>query len=361
MAQRALEAIWGFGTDTLRSSPHIKMDDIHGGTFEGRDFGSSRMQMLDHSLQHGKRLTSVASGMAHVNMVLQRLTGRVIVQRFLDDATGRRPINQKRLRALGIPDKLHPGIQQQMQTHVDQTIGMLGRKVARINIEKWDDVDAKNAFINGVNRWATKTVQENDPGNMPAFMTKELGKTVMQFRSFMLASYSKQLLSGIHHRDWETFSAFMSAMLFGGLFYAGQQVVNSIGRPDAGEWLDKRLSPSSLAKAAFQRAGFSSIIPMGVDFAAGFVGMEPIFDYRSSGLSNGGGGLAGALTSNPTMDLLRNLERGIKGTTSAAFSDGYDFSQQDWRALASTLVFQNALIVRNGLAMLGGQLPRFSQ
>lgn len=92
-----IEAIWGFGTDTVRVSPHVKMDDIYGGTFEGRDYGSTKMQFLDHSLQRGKMVTSVASGMAHVNMVLQRLNGRVIVQRFLDDAVGSRPINQTQL------------------------------------------------------------------------------------------------------------------------------------------------------------------------------------------------------------------------------------------------------------------------
>ncbi|WP_028714665.1 hypothetical protein [Paracoccus sp. J55] len=227
-----IEAIWGFGTDTVRSSPHVKMDDIYGGTFEGRDFGSTKMQLLDHTLQRGKMVTSVSSGMAHINMVLQRLNGRVLVQRFMDDATGRRPINQKRLRALGISDELHPRIQAQLQKHVDQTTGLLGRKVSRINIEKWDDLDARNAFVNGVDRWAKRSVQENDPGNMPAFMTKELGKTVFQFRSFMLAAYSKQLLAGIHHRDWETFSAFMSSMLFGGLFYAAQTAVNAQGRAD---------------------------------------------------------------------------------------------------------------------------------
>nr|RQP07071.1 MAG: hypothetical protein D1H97_04500 [Paracoccus sp. BP8] len=357
---RFMEAIWGFGTDTVRSSPHVKMDDIYGGTFEGRDFGSTKMQLLDHTLQRGKMVTSISSGMAHINMVLQRLNGRVLVQRFMDDATGRRPINQKRLRALGISDELHPRIQAQLQKHVDQTTGLLGRKVSRINIEKWDDLDARNAFVNGVDRWAKRSVQENDPGNMPAFMTKELGKTVFQFRSFMLAAYSKQLLAGVHHRDRETFSAFMSSMLFGGLFYAAQTAVNAQGRADRDEYLEKRLAPDAIARASFQRAGFSSILPIGVDFVAGFAGVEPIFDFRSSGLSNGGG-IIGTLTSNPTGDLLRNLERGVAGASASIISPDYKLSQQDWRALSSLAIFQNAFIVRNGLAMMGADLPQYSQ
>ncbi|SCX87360.1 hypothetical protein SAMN05660710_00070 [Paracoccus tibetensis] len=63
-------------------------------------------------------------------------------------------------------------------------------------------------------------------------ITKEPWKSVFQFRSFMLASYSKQLLSGIHHRDWETFSSFATSTHFGRLFYAEQTVVNAQGRAD---------------------------------------------------------------------------------------------------------------------------------
>lgn len=348
-----IEAIWGFGTDMVRVSPHVKLDDVYGGTFEGRNHGSTKMQMLDHSLQRGKMVTSVASGMSHVNMALQRFTGRVLVQRFMDDAVGRRAINTKRLRALGVSDEMHPRIQAQMQKHVDQTEGLLGRKVSRINIDQWDDIDAKNAFINGVDRWSKKVIQENDPGNMPAYMTTEMGKTIMQFRSFMLASYSKQLLSGIHHRDWETFSAFATSMMFGSLFYAGQMVVNAQGRGDKEDFLENRLSPESLAKAAFQRAGFSSIIPMGVDTVAGITQFGPVFDFRSSDL-------ASAAWGNPTWDLLQSFQRGVQGIVAPIVNDDYEFSQQDYRAITSTLMFQNAFVVRNALGALGSDLPRFS-
>ncbi|MFN3279581.1 MAG: hypothetical protein ACK41Y_14460 [Paracoccus hibiscisoli] len=348
-----IEAIWGFGTDMVRVSPHVKMDDVYGGTFEGRAGASTKMQMADHSLQRAKMVTSVASGMSHVDMALQRLTGRVLVQRFMDDAVGRRAINTTRLRALGVSDDMHPRIQAQMQKHVDQTEGLLGRKVSRINIDSWDDIDAKNAFINGVDRWSKKVIQENDPGNMPAIMTKELWKSVFQFRSFMLAAYSKQLLSGIHHRDWETFSSFSTSMFFGALFYAGQTVVNAQGRADKEAYLEKRLSPESLAKASFQRAGFSSLIPLGVDTIAGVTGFGPVFDFRSTDLASGAWG-------NPTWDLIQGVQGAARGIVAPIAGDDYEFSQQDYRAITSTLLFQNAFVIRNALGALGSELPRYS-
>ena len=262
-----IEAIWGFGTDLVRTSPHVKMDDIHGGTFEGRDYGASKLQKVDFGLQQAKKATSVFSGMAHINMALQRLNARVLVQRFMDDAAGKRGINPKRLAVMGISEDMHPRIQEQLRKYVDQSEGLIGRKVSRINIHKWDDLDAKNAFINGVDRWAKKSIQENDVGNMPDFMSYEFAKTIGQFRSFMMSAYSKQFLSGLHHRDWETFSAWATSMFFGGLFYMGQTQVNSIGRADRDEYLEERLSLENIGKAAFQRAAFSSVLPMAADFA----------------------------------------------------------------------------------------------
>lgn len=353
-----IEAIWGFGTDLTRTSTNVKFDDSLG-SFEGTDFGSSALTKLDHGLQRAKIGTSVGSGMAHINMVLQRLNSRVLVQRFMDDATGKRGINDKRLRVMGISEELHPRIQEQLRKHVDQAQGLLGRKVKRINIEKWDDLDAKNAFINGVDRWAKKSIQENDVGNMPDLMSYELGKTVFQFRSFMLAAYSKQLLSGLHHRDWETFSSFMTSMMFGGLFYAAQQQVNSIGRSDREEWLEKRLSPESIGKAAFQRAGFSSVLPVAADLVGGFVTPEPIFDYRSSGLKSGGGDLTFVL-SNPSADLIDGTIRGARGVTRALLNGDYDYSQEDLKALTKIMLFQNAFGIRNVLAAMGSSLPRYS-
>ncbi|SMR81490.1 hypothetical protein SAMN04488030_1959 [Aliiroseovarius halocynthiae] len=348
-----IEAVWGFGTDLTRHSPSVKMDDAHGSTFEGRNHSASKLQKADYALQQGKKVTSVASGMAHVNMVLQRMNSRVLVQRFMDNANGGRKINTKRLRVMGISDEMIERINGQLKAHVKEAQGLLGKKVAKINIDQWDDLDAKNTFINGVDRWAKKSVQENDIGNMPDFMSYEMYKTIAQFRSFMLAAYTKQLLSGLHHRDWETFSSYATSMLFGSLFYAAQQAVNAQGRADKGEWLEKRLAPEEIAKAGFQRAAFSSFIPMGVDEVVGFGGLDPVFSYRSRGLASG-------ILGNPTYDLIVNLRKGASGVTSSILRSDYDFSQQDYRALTSTLFFQNAFVVRNVLNTIGGELPRFS-
>jgi len=347
------ETIWGFGTDLERMNMSAMFDE------SGAVEAASGMQRADHVLQRAKRVTVVGSGMGHVNMVLQRMNSRVIVQRFMDDATGRRGINVNRMRGMGITDEMQPRIQAQLRKHVDQSEGMLGKKVQRINIDKWDDLDAKNAFVNGVDRWAKKSVQENDIGNMPDFMSYELGKTIGQFRSFMMASYVKQTLAGLHNRDWETFSAFATSMFFGGLFYAAQQQVNSIGRDDREEFLSRRLDTQSIAKAAFQRAAFSSVLPLGFDTAREAVGLEPIFDFRSSGL-RGGGGPVGALMGNPSADLIDGAFRATGGIAASMRGD-YQFSEEDAQAAAKVFMMQNMFGVRNVISAVTGTLPEYSQ
>jgi hypothetical protein len=150
-------------------------------------------------------------------------------------------------------------------------------------------------------------------------------------------------------------------MFFGGLFYVGQTYVNSIGREDREEFLEDRLSPEKLPNAAFQRAAFSSVIPMAADAVLNTVGIDPVFDFRSSGLQSGGLTLTELALSNPSGDLVDGTVRAFGGITQGLFNPDYDFSEQDFKAAAKVLVFQNMFGVRNVLAAIGGTLPKYSQ
>lgn len=355
-----LETIYSPGMDVLSHSPHVRMDDGSDVSSRVRGGKATKMQTFDYTLNNAKQAMGVVSGMTHINRMLQRLNARVLVQRFVDEANGqkgllsRKGISQERYEALGISMDMAERINVQLRkaTTVD---GLLGKKAKLLNIEQWDDVDAKNAFSNGIYRWARRSVQENSIGTMPSFMSKEMGKTIMQFRSFMLGAYTKQLLAGWRHKDWETFSTFMASMFFGGLFYVGQTHVNSIGRTDRDEWLKERLSPGSIAKASFQRAGFSTFLPMVIDTAAAPFTDEPIFAYRNTEQASD------AILGNPSVDMFNKGADAIKGALKAAFNDDYEYSQQDARNTTTLIPFQNALVIRNMLAYTVGQLPKFSQ
>jgi len=346
------EAIWGFGTDYARSTPAVPKDDY--GSAEMLGLNNPKARQGNFSLQQAKQAVSVVSGMAHINMALQRMTGKVLVQKLLNAAHGAR-INKSRLHALGISDEMAERVFEQMRRHVKSTEGVLGRKVKALNIDAWDDMEARAVFVNGVDRWAKRVIQENDIGNMPrGVMTSELGKTIAQFRTFMLSAYAKQLLNGVAHRDWATASSFLMSMVFGGLFYTAQTGVNSIGREDREEYLEDRLSTASIAKAAFQRAGWSSLIPMAADNTVGMLMDEPIFAYRTTELGSH------AFFGNPSADLLNTSMRAAQGAARAAIDDNYTYSKRDFDAAWRTMFLNNAFVVRNIGQMIGSQLPEGS-
>ena len=344
-----IEVIWGIGTDRLRNVASNRMDDY--GIYEGAGFGA-----VDNALQKAKQVTADVSLMAPVNMALQRMAGRAAIQRWMNDALGSNGITKSRMRAMGVSDEMADRIKSQMVNHVDAQEGMLGRSVKRLNIDEWDDAEAADVFIKAIDRWSRKIIQENDIGQMSKWMTTDLGKTMIQFRSFMIAAWTKQTLTGLHHRDMQTFMMWSTSVFFAGLSYTAQTYINSVGRDDQQDYLQERLNPSALGRSAFQRAGFATIVPGAVDSMAGIAGYEPVFAYgRTTGLASN------ALFGNPTTDLIDKSLRALQGGVASAMRDDYDFSQQDFRALTSVLPFQNAMGIRNIYQSLGQNLPRFSE
>ena len=345
-----LEVIWGIGTDRLRRTYSNRMDDY--GIYEGAGIGK-----IDNAMQTAKHITADISFMSPVNMALQRMAGRAAVQRWMNMAVdGSKPFSKSRLASMGVSEEMAGRINAQMRTHVDAREGMLGRNVKRLNIDEWDDQEAATAFINAIDRWSKKIIQENDIGQMSKWMTSDLGKTMIQFRSFMVAAWTKQTLTGVHHKDWDTFVMWSTSILFGGLSYTAQTYVNSMGRDDQKEYLQERLNPSALGRSAFQRAGFSTIVPGAVDSMVQAVGYEPVFAYgRTTGLASN------VLGGSPSLDLLDKAALALRGVIASSTRADYDYSQQDWRALTSITPFQNAMGIRNIYHMIGQRLPRWSQ
>lgn len=89
-----------------------------------------------------------------------------------------------------------------------------------------------------------------------------------------------------------------------------------------------------MVAAAFQRAGFSSLLPGVYDNLAYVAGLDPLFDTRASSTPSQG------LTSFAALSLLDNSMNALRGGTGTLRGDPY--SQRDWRALVGTLPFANA-------------------
>ncbi|NKK65642.1 DUF882 domain-containing protein [Rhizobium leguminosarum bv. viciae] len=330
----ALEWISTAGTDTLRGIGHIVTDDFGAPiTHTGK---SSAMLKAEGAFSRGARTMTMVSGMAPINAYLQRWASKGVLQKFIDMSEEGARVNRKRMRVLGISDDMQDKIFGEIRKHMGETGSEReGGKLMRLNLEKWNP-EVRGAFEHAIFRWTRKIIQENDLGQTNTMLGHTLGKLFFQFRGFMLGAWTKNTLHNIHMRDWETMSMILGTMTFGALSYAAQTHLQSIGRSDREEWLEKRLSPQRLASSAFQRAGFYSVFPAVTDNMAGYLlGMDPLFDTRVTGQPSQG------MVSFPALGMLDNAMNGIRGVTSVAHGD--PFSQRDARALFGTLPFQNTL------------------
>ncbi len=353
---RELEELVGFGSDRLRHQVHTRYDALSpSGDNEPIGIFGER---FDHGLAATKRFVTDISGMAPVNTVLHRMTTRVISQRFLTAAlSGKRVYKTARLRQMGLEDADLEQINAALRKHaITENSGVTGRKLRSLNVEQWarQDPDSLDKFTNTLFRASRRVIQENDIGSMSDLMHSTTGKLMVQFRSFMINAWEKQLLNGIAARDLEAFQAFTMSMVFGGLAFVLQMQVQSVGRPDRKEFLAKRLNTASIAKAAFQRAAFASLIPAAVDTIwQTTYGDDPIFAYgRSTGLASN------ILLGNPTADLTNKAQQAIRGVIQSATRSDKDLSQETTRAIQSLFPLQNAIGVRNVMEAVHQQFPK---
>lgn len=328
-----LEYITSGGTDWLRGAMNARFDD-----FDNHMVTSPTGSVLDKAeaiLDKGKRVTSALSFMAPVNTHLQRWAAKAALARFVNDASGASSKNVARLKAMGLDDDMIARVGAELKdkvTYIDSDMRV--GKIKTLNLDAWEP-EVRNAFENSLWRMTRRMVQENDLGQSNMFFSSELGKVLFQFRAFMLASWTKQFLYGINMRDWTSFVGFSMSSALGSLVYMGQTHLQAIGRSDRDKFLEERLSPAKIGAAAFQRAGWSSFMPMVGDFGAQALGYDPLFNTRASGLS-------ATTLGNPTFDLFDKAHKAVGGVAETV-TRGNAFSQPDARNVIGLLPFQNFL------------------
>ncbi|NOJ48423.1 hypothetical protein [Bradyrhizobium archetypum] len=342
-----LEYITQGGTDWMRGAAHNRFDDF--GEHTILSSSGSALDKAEAVLEKGKRAVNVMSFMAPVNTYLQRWAAKASLARLINEASGATNANLPRLRAMGLSDEMAKRVQNELKTKVtyldnETRVG----KIKDTNFDAWHP-EVRNAFENAMWRMSRRLVQENDLGQTNMFFSSDLGKMLFQFRAFMLASWTKQFLYGINMRDWQSFVGFSASSVLGAGVYIGQTHLQSLGRSDREKFLADRLSPAKIGAATFQRAGWASLMPMGVDFGAEALGLDPLFDTRSSGLT-------GKWLGNPTADLIDKLYKGVGGAA-ATVTRGSPFSQPDARRLLSVLPFQNFLPWMNTYNVFISKLP----
>ena len=335
----------GTGSNRLVDSTINRTDDFAGVT--------TKVGKIEKTLDVAARVTSDFSGFHAVDMASRRLAAITSFDKLAMYATGRLKVTDavlKRYRNIGFSDSELQGVFESIKKNATFIEGGLtGRKIRRFNIDQWEDQDLANKMSLYMSRHIRRIVQENNYGEMLAIGTDgTLGKTMLQFRNFVITAYSKQLLHGLHMRDFTAFASAMTSTFIAGLVYVAQTHIQAIGKSpeEKQDFLNERLSLLSVGKAAFQRSTYSTLMPTFIDTFRAAGGSEPLFNYRSSGLE------INLVTGNPTYRLFEKGYGAVKSIGTTIADDEYDFSKQSLYKLKAIAPYQNMLGITNILQYL---------
>lgn len=364
---RELEAVLGIGTDPLRGT----MAMIHNEAVGVVDSVGGR-SVLDRAEDFSRRaahLTNTLSGGRDLTAGMQRWTAKLMAQKFADmaeDAIGRRGFGSAdgvdlsrlsrgqmaRLRYLGLSDDMIGRVLSQVKEHGHFADGSLfPGKLLQLQLDQWGDVEARSAFESAIFRASRKIIQETDVGAMHRWASSPIYQTLFQFRTFAITAWSNQFLHNVAMKDPQAFVFAASTLMASGLIYAAQTHIQAQFEGDKQAFLERRLNPTALALASFQRSGWSSLIPLAVDSTlAHLTPYDPMFDFRTSGQSSD------IIFGNPTFGLFSDVGAAAKGIGRPILDDR-DFSQQEARAATRIMALQNWMPIASVYSLMLSDLP----
>lgn len=167
-------------------------------------------------------------------------------------------LERGKLAAHGIGDAELPAIREQWLKHGSDENGL-----NRARTELWDDKDAAAAVEHAVQRAGSSNAFFVGKGDLPGFANGQLGKLILQFKSFAISSVNRlaiPLAQGLAHRDVMAANGLASMLALGALTYYVKEL--AAGRqPD--------LNPHNLISEAVQKSGILTYVPDLYDPLAG--------------------------------------------------------------------------------------------
>ena len=265
-----------------------------------------------------------ASGMHWLTEFQRDSIAKMYTQRLLNIAVGAEKLDDKlkaRLATNGLADEGLDAMLADFKKYV--RVGDDGRSVVGVDYDDWEKHARKtfDAFRLAVHRESYRAIQEVTLGGAPLWMHSEVGKLLFQFRSFVMNAWVKQTLHGLAHFDAHAFAAWTFSMMFGSLAYSAQTYANFAHNQKE---LDRRLDPWEIAKSGFQRAGFSSLVPMAIDTTMQLLTGDQMFKFgRSSTLASG------FVLGNPTVSLLNRVTGLTSAVGQSVFTSDHLWTQKE--------------------------------
>ncbi len=245
----------------------------------------------------------------------------------------------KRLSRLGISEPDSKNIIKQIKKHGKQVDG-----VWLSGAKNWDNADLEEIWGAAIRKESDRVIVM--PGQeKPLFMSTEMGKTIFQFRSFMMSATQRMLIGGIQGQEANYFGGAIMLTSLGMLAYTFKQW-------DAGREISS--DPKVLISEGIDRSGM--------------LGMLMEVNNTMEKISNNNYGLRPMIgASQPASRFAsRNQSEALLGPTFGSFasttlkvlsagSQDREWTEADTRAMRRLLPYQNLLIFRQAIDKLEGK------
>lgn len=213
-----------------------------------------------------KLMDNIGAGFSKLTLMplwndFQKLfTSGITQARILDGAVRYGKLSKEErayLAFLGIDEDMAARIAKQFDEHGETVDGV---RVA--GTEDWDDLFARRAFRAALNKDVDSTIVTKGMGDVPLWMATPLGRTVLQFKSFAIASHQRAFMRGLQAAELGVdggkagqLAGLISATAIGVLIYYLKSIESN--RMDdisdnPGRWVAEGLDRSGLFAVAFE-------------------------------------------------------------------------------------------------------------
>ncbi|MGX8076914.1 hypothetical protein [Serratia marcescens] len=207
----------------------------------------SRRSAFERGLNWGTQKFGNWTLMNQWNSALKSWSGLIVQSRILDNAqllAAGKEVPKKEVRKLaqiGIDQSMLRRIGEQFAKHGEDMDGLLTG-----HSHLWDDRAVREAFQSAVLKDVDSTVVTPGVGDTPLMMSNEVGKMILQFKTFIFAQHNRVIASGIQQGDAAFYLGAMGTIALGAMVYVMKQKLS--GR-------DIDYSPNNLVKEGIDRAG----------------------------------------------------------------------------------------------------------
>lgn len=333
-ALREMQHAFGVGMDVWTGRSRTNWDEIES------DFIQPNYGKVDKAMAYGRSKVSMISGMLPVTAVLRRADGLFYAydwvgaaQKYAKKGSYKAPFAKIKMEQLGVDDATGESIIKMINTHAKFDAN---GKLQSLNLDDWADKKAADVFKLSGYRHAMQSVQDPNLGSLNRTLRTPWGKTLGQFLSYTLAAQEQQLqrlaVRATHGDVGTVFRITAGAAFASSMVYFTRVMMNAQGKSEMEkqEYLEKKLAPTAFA----------------FEGTLGYMGMLSMYSTAIQRFNGNN------LISNPTIDLIQNVNKMGKGIANVAANDG-ELKEDQVRAWLRLLPLQNfypMVIVNNMIA-----------